>query len=94
MDFDCITPLGEARCRGMFIDGDKTEWLTDIYTSREPWWWSNPNFRFGANVTDANGPPSPFCKPGRKLARQIERYKKSGWLPENYDPTKVETWKV
>ena len=81
MDFDCITPLGPARCKGMYIEGDVTEWLTDINTTREPWWWRNHDFRFGSMVTDGSKEsPSPFSTPNAKLKKQIDRYKKNGWL--------------
>jgi hypothetical protein len=81
MDFDCITPLGPARCKGMWIDGDVTEWLTDINATREPWWWRNPDFRFGATVTDGSCAPSPFRHPNVGLHKHIERYRDNGWLP-------------
>jgi hypothetical protein len=80
MDFDCITPLGPARCKGMLVYEDVTEWLTDINTTREVWWWRNPDFRFSSMVTDGSREPSPFGKPNPKLQRQIDRYKKNGWL--------------
>lgn len=82
MDFDCITPLGPARCKGMLvsIDSDITEWLTDIDSTREAWWWRNPDFRFGSTVTDGSGVPSPFGKPNSDLQKQIDRYKQNGWL--------------
>lgn len=82
MDFDCITPLGPARCRGMWVAGDVTEWLCDIDATREPWWFANQDFRFGACVTDRGGAPSPFGEPNEELARQIERYRKNGWLSQ------------
>ena|ERR1700752_69174 len=85
MDFTCVTPLGPARCIGMFrtphADGDVTEWLCDIDATREPWWFRNPDFRFGSSVTDQGGGPSPFSAPTEQLARQIERYRVNGWLP-------------
>lgn len=80
MDFDCMTPLGPARCKGMLVYEDVTEWLTDIDATREPWWWRNPDFRFGATVSDRSGPPSPFNEPNEGLQNQIDRYKRNGWL--------------
>jgi hypothetical protein len=80
MDFDCITPLGPARCKGMSIEGDITFWLTDINSTREPWWWLNEDFRFASTVSDRTREPSPFGKPSSKLAKQIQRYKENGWL--------------
>jgi hypothetical protein len=80
MDFHCLTPLGPARCRGMWREGDVVEWLTDIDSTREPWWWRTPDFRFGSCVTDRGGEPSPFGEPNVDLVRQIERYRKNGWL--------------
>jgi hypothetical protein len=81
MDFDCITPLGPARCRGMWVAGDVTEWLTDIDATREAWWFRNQDFRFASCVTDRGHEPSQFGEPNANLARQIERYRKNGWLP-------------
>jgi hypothetical protein len=81
MDFDCLTPLGPARCKGVWVEGDVTEWLTDINATREPWWWRNPDFRFGATVSDGSGSPSPFRHPNVCLQRQIKRYQDNGWLP-------------
>lgn len=81
MDFDCVTPLGPARCRGMWTEGDITEWLCDIDATREPWWFRNPDFRFGASVSDRGGKPSPFGEPTPQLERQIARYRENGWLP-------------
>lgn len=81
MDFDCVTPLGPARCKGMWIEGDVTEWLTDITATREPWWWRNEDFRFGATVTDGSRPPSPFRPANDRLLRHIKRYQENGWLP-------------
>lgn len=80
MDFDCLTPLGPARCRGMLVYGDVTEWLTDIDMTREAWWWRNPDFRFGSSVSGREGGPSSFGPPNEKLSQQIERYRKNGWL--------------
>lgn len=80
MDFDCITPLGPARCRGMWVEGDATNWLTEIKATHEPWWWNNADFRFAPNVTDGGGPASPFGQPSHRLAPHIERYKKNSWL--------------
>jgi len=65
----------------MWVEGDVTEWLTDIDTTREAWWWRNPDFRFGATVSDRTVTPSPFGSPNEQLARQIERYRVNGWLP-------------
>lgn len=80
MDFDCLTPLGPARCKGMWVEGDNTEWLTDIYATREPWWWRNPDFRFGSTITAGDGQPSSFRHPGKKLQKEIDRYLANGWL--------------
>lgn len=80
MDFDCITPLGPARCRGMLVYEDVTEWLCDIKSTREPWWFRNPEFRFGSSVTDGNEEPSPFGEFSKKTVAQVERYRKNGWL--------------
>jgi hypothetical protein len=80
MDFDCMTPLGPARCKGMWLENDVTEWLCDIDRTREPWWFRNPDFRFGSTTSGREGPPSPFDAPNEPLARQIERYRKNGWI--------------
>jgi hypothetical protein len=78
--FDCLTPLGPARCIGFLVDGDITEWLCDIHRTREPWWFRNEHFRFGQTVTNGGPEPSPFTRANGKLARQIKRYKDNGWL--------------
>lgn len=79
-DFDCLTPLGDGVCKGFWVEGDVTEWLVDIKKTGEPWWFRNEDFRFGATVTNRRDKVSPFNKPNQKLAKQIERYKKNGWL--------------
>lgn len=93
-DFPVITPLGPAICIGILDDLDDVEWVTFIIATGEPWFWRNPYIRLRRNVTNGLTTTSPFANINIALQNQIERYKKNGWLPLNYDPTQPETWRL
>lgn len=78
--FDVITPLGPAICVGLVDDTDNVEWVTFIKSTGEPWFWRNPDIRLLGDATSGRPDVSPFDKPSAKVARQIARYKKNGWL--------------
>lgn len=92
--FPVITPLGPATCIGVVSNMDDVEWVTFIESTQEPWFWRNPYIRRRRNVTNCLMDTSPFSNINPALLQQIERYKRNGWLPENYDPSKPETWKL
>lgn len=78
--FDVLTPLGPAICIGIVDDTDAVEWVTFIKSTGEPWFWKNPQIRIQFDVTSGYSLPSPFTDISDQLQRQIDRYKKNGWL--------------
>jgi hypothetical protein len=92
--FPVITPLGPATCIGIVSNLDDTEWVTFIESTQEPWFWRNPYIRRRRNVSNCYMTTSPFSNINEVLGKQIERYKNNGWLPSNYDPSDVTTWKL
>jgi hypothetical protein len=92
--FPVITPLGPATCVGIVSNLDDVEWVTFIDSTQEPWFWRNPYIRRRRNVTNCLMTTSPFSNINPVLQAQIDRYKRSGWLPENYEASKPETWKL
>lgn len=92
--FPVITPLGPATCIGIVSNLDDVEWVTFIDSTQEAWFWRNPYIRRRRNVTNCLVTTSPFSNINIALAKQIKRYIQNGWLPENYDPTITDTWKL
>lgn len=92
--FPVITPLGPATCIGIISDADDVEWVTFIESTQEPWFWRNPYIRRRRNVTNCLMETSAFSNINPVLQKQIDRYKKSGWLPANYDAGDVTTWRL
>lgn len=86
-----MTPLGPAECV-ILSPGDDDEWCCWIAATQEVWWFRNPFIRRRRNVSNGFYTSSPFSKINKPLQRQIERYKKNGWLPANYNPEDIETW--
>lgn len=91
--FDVYTPLGIAQCVGIWISEDP-QWCCWIHSTGENWWFGNPHIR--RRLTATHSPVrhglSSYMKINKPLQRQIERYKKNGWLPANYNPEDAETW--
>ena len=86
------TPLGKALCTGVYADAEDPQWVTWMVATGEPWWWLNRDIRRAPAVTNALPPASPFRDPNDPLRAHILRYKANGWLPPDFDPTKVWTW--
>ena len=78
--FDCLTPLGPARCVAFVWDSDDPEWICRIDRTGEIFNFGNNEFRMSASVTNGYPDVSPFDNLNGKTFRQIERYKRSGWL--------------
>lgn len=91
--FPVITPLGVATCIGILDGLDDVEWPCWIEATQEMWFFRNPMIRRRPNVTNGITSISPFARINAPLQRQIDRYKASGWLPPDFDPAKVETWR-
>jgi hypothetical protein len=89
-----MTPLGRAVCFGVTNeDGDYPCWATWIKATGEPWFWENPQVRLCPTATNNLSAPSPFYKIGPAVLYHIERYKQNGWLPQDYSPHDVTTWR-
>jgi hypothetical protein len=85
--FDVITPLGPATCIGIIDDVENVEWVTFIKATGEPWFFRNPHIRYNNDATNGRPTPSPFTELGPKLSRQVDRYKRNGWLPSDELPS-------
>jgi hypothetical protein len=91
--FPVVTPLGPATCIGVLDQLDDVEWPCWVNATQEMFFFRNPEIRRRPNITNNFTTISPFMKIGAPLKRQIDRYKAAGWLPRDYDPMKVETWR-
>lgn len=91
--FPVITPLGPATCTGV-ESGDDPEWICWIESTQECWWFGNRYIRRRLNVSNGRTGISPFSHLNEPIRRQIARYIANGWLPADYDPERVETWKL
>lgn len=89
-----ITPLGTAMCFGVNAHCANPVWACWIDSTGELWWFGNPFIRRRPTPTGGQHRTSGFRNVSWLVRRQIERYIANGWLPENYDPEKVETWKL
>jgi len=92
--FAVITPLGPASCTGVISDVEDPQWCCWINSTLEVWWFDNRHMRIRRNVTNTMMSVSPFSFINAPLQKQIERYIANGWLPKDYDPTNVDTWKL
>jgi len=92
--FDVLTPLGPASCTGVISDAEDPLWCCWIESTLEVWWFDNKHVRLRRNVSNVYMSVSPFSYVNPVLQRQIDRYIANGWLPKDYDATKVETWKL
>lgn len=79
-DREVVTPLGLGDCIGLVDDTANVEWIVVIKATGEPWFFRNPHVRFAPCVTDGRPAVSSFDNISRMLQRQIDRYKKNGWL--------------
>ena len=89
--FPVMTPYGPATCIGVY-SSDDCEWATWNERTQEMWWFTNQNIRRRLNATNSRKSYSPFTQLNAVHQIHIQRYIENGWLPNNYDPTKVETW--
>ena len=89
-----VTPLGTAMCFGVNSHIAAPVWACWIESTQELWWFGNRHIRRRPTVTTGNIGISPFAYINAPLRRQIERYKANGWLPADYDPEDIGTWKL
>jgi len=92
-DTPVVTPLGPATLFAA-ADGSRPKWACWIDSTQELFFFDNIHVRRRPTVTDPYMRISPFCHLNRKINEQIARYIQNGWLPADYDPEKVETWKI
>jgi hypothetical protein len=93
--FDVLTPLGPAVCTGTTNEeSDYPYWCTWIKATCEPWFWMNTHVRMRPTATNNMSIPSPFYKLGPGVLEHVERYKQNGWLPQDYSPHDVSTWRL
>lgn len=90
--FYVFTPLGLATVYGLWSNGDDPEWITFIVATGECWTWKNEFIRRAPTVTNQRCGVSGFGPVNAETARQIERYKASGFLPDAFDVQDAETW--
>lgn len=77
---DCITPLGPAQAIGYVWDTEQTEWCCRINRTGEVFNFTNKFFRLASTVTNGHPDVSPFEELNDKTRRQVERYRRNGWL--------------
>lgn len=90
-EFPVFTPYGPATCFAVFPNSD-CEWATFNEATQELWWFQNKHIRRRISATNARRAYSPFVQLNPIHIRHIKRYVASKYLPENYDPSDVETW--
>ena len=79
--FDVVTPLGKAECVGIIDKTDSPEWCCFVYSSGEPWFFTNMLVRRFPYATGGGG-VSPFSPRhiNANLRKAIDRYLAAGWL--------------